>query len=115
MAGGSMYFFVRFAAIVKIIFGILLMLLGVAVVIFALVNNAAVADLVNRVWLANTNIRLYDSRPYASILGLVLFLLGTFVSALGQLLLVFVDTAVHTRETARILRGMRKPEAPTHK
>lgn len=107
-----MYFFVRFAGIVKIILGILLMLAGIAVVIYGFVQNAALVYWVNTTLLASSNTRLLDARFYASILGLVMFLAGMSVSALGQLLLVFADIANHTRDTNALLRAMRRVETP---
>ncbi|MCX6068802.1 MAG: hypothetical protein NT121_24145 [Chloroflexi bacterium] len=85
-------------------------LLGVGTAIYGFVQNAALVDLVNNYWLVNSNSRLVDARFYASIFGLGLFLAGMISSALGQLMLVFADLAVNTRETNVILRGMRKTD-----
>jgi hypothetical protein len=103
-----MYFFVRFTGIVTIIFGALLMLLGVGTAIYGFIQNAALVDLVNNYWLAASNSRLLDARFYAAMIGLGLFLTGMLTSALGQLLLVFADVASNTKETNAILRNMRK-------
>jgi hypothetical protein len=105
-----MYFFVRFTGIISIIFGALLMLLGVGTAIYGFVQYAALLDLVNNYWLAGTNSRLTDVRSYAAALALLLFLVGMLTSALGQLLLVFADVARNTQETNLLLRGMRNTE-----
>jgi hypothetical protein len=103
-----MYFFVRFNAFMNIILGVVLMFCGVGVAIYGFIQNAALVDLANNYLLTGTVIRLLDARFYMALLGLLLFLAGMGTSAAGQLLLVYVDTAVHTRETNAILRGMRK-------
>lgn len=105
-----MYFFVRFTGVVMLILGVLLMFLGVGTAIYGFVQNAALIDLVNNYWLANTNSRLLDARLYAAIFGLAFFLTGMLTSALGQLLLVFADLANNTRETNLLLRGLRSAE-----
>ena len=105
-----MYFFVRFQAFMSMVFGILLMLLGIGVAIYGFVQNVALVDIVNSYWLAGSNSRLLDARFYAAALGLGLFLLGMFTAACGQLLLVFADVAENTRETNHILRGIRNAE-----
>jgi len=105
-----MYFFVRFTGIVTLILGVLLMLLGMGTAIYGFVQNAALIDLVNNYWLANSNSRLLDARLYAALIGLGLFLGGMLTSALGQLLLVFADLANNTKETNLLLRGLRNAE-----
>jgi len=105
-----MYFFVRFTGIVTLVFGALLMLLGVGTAIYGFIQNAALVDLVNNYWLASSNSRLVDVRFYAAILGLFLFLAGMLTAGMGQLLLVFADLAANTKETNTLLRNMRKTE-----
>jgi len=105
-----MYVFVRFNAYVNIVFGVVLMFFGVGAVIYGFAQNAALIDLANNFLLVGTQVRLLDARFYMAILGLLLFLAGMGISASGQLMLVFVDTAAHTRETNALLRGMRKFE-----
>ena len=103
-----MYFFVRFTGVVIVVAGILLMLFGFGAAIYGFVQNAALVDLVNKVWLVGSGRRLVDIRFYAALLGLGSFLLGMLTAGMGQLLLVFADLAVNTRETNSILRSMRK-------
>lgn len=105
-----MYFFVRFTGIVLIVVGVLLMLFGFGAAIYGFVQNAALVDLINNSWLTGSNNRLVDARFYAAIFGLGLFIAGMFTSGCGQLMLVFADVAVNTRETNVILREMRKLE-----
>ncbi|HEY3313440.1 MAG TPA: hypothetical protein VGK00_17510 [Anaerolineales bacterium] len=105
-----MYFFVRFTGIVKIIVGILLMLAGVAAVIYGFIQNAAVVDLVNNTWLAGSNTRLLDARFYMAVLGLALFVIGMSAAAWGQLMLAFADVAANSREATLLLRSMRRVE-----
>ena len=105
-----MYFFVRVHALVTMILGILLMLLGLGLLIAGFVQNAALVDLVNNYWLAGSSMRMVDARFYASVLGLAIFLLGLAVAAAGELLLVFADVAANTRETNQLLRRMRKSD-----
>ena len=102
-----MYIFVRFAAIVTIIFGILLMLAGVGALIYGIVENRVITEFVNE-GLAQTNIRVLNAGFAGSILGLAFFIQGMIVAALGQLLLVFVDIANNTKDTNSIMRSMRK-------
>lgn len=106
-----MYFFVRFTGIVTILFGALLMLLGLGTTLYGFIQNAALVDLVNNYWLAGSNARLVDARFYAAVLGLFCFVGGMLIAALGQLLLVFTDIASQTRETNLLLRLMRKTDA----
>ena len=105
-----MYIFVRVHALVTIIFGILLMLFGLGLVVAGFAQNAAVVDSVNYYLLAGSTSRMVDARFYASVVGLASFLLGLAVAAAGELLLVFVDLAVNTRETNLTLLRMRKAD-----
>jgi cbb3-type cytochrome oxidase subunit 1 len=86
------------------------MLFGAAATVYGFIQNAALIDLVNNYWLVSSNARLIDARFYAALIGLGLFVAGMITSAMGQLLLVFTDMAVNTRETNAILRGMRAVE-----
>jgi hypothetical protein len=104
-----MYFFVRFTAIVMVVFGVLFMLAGVAGAIYGFVQNQSLLELINESLEASNSIwRLQDVRFLASVLGLMTFLVGMTTAALGQLMLVFVDVANETRETNVILRSMRR-------
>ena len=105
-----MYIFVRIHALITIVFGILLMLFGLGLVVAGFVQNAALVNMVNTLWLAGSNIQMVDARFYASAFGLGFFLLGLAVAAAGELLLVFADVAVNTRETNQILLRMRKAD-----
>ncbi len=102
-----MYIFVRFAAIVTIIFGVLLMLAGVGATIYGIVQNPMLTEMLNQ-GLQDTNIRVMNAGFGASIFGLMFFIQGMIVAALGQLLLVFVDIANNTKDTNSIMRSMRK-------
>jgi hypothetical protein len=101
-----MYVFVRFSGIVIIVFGLLFMLLGFGGAVYVLIQNDALVQMINSYTLTNSKAVLQqtDLRLYAVTYGLILFLAGMIVSALGQLLLVFVDIAVSTRETSILLR-----------
>jgi len=105
-----MYFFARFNGFVTIMLGILMMLSGVGLAIYGFVQNAALVDLVNNYLLIGSSYRLLDARFYTAVFGLVLFLTGMCTSGWGQLQLVFVDTAINTRETNLLLRAMRRVE-----
>ena len=105
-----MYFFVRFNGFVTMLIGVLLMFFGVGVAIYGFAQNAALVDLANNYLLMGSNVRLLDSRFYMASLGLVMFLLGMCASSWGQLLLVFADMAVNTREANQILRDIRRDE-----
>jgi hypothetical protein len=101
-----MYFFVRFTGIASIALGVVLMLLGAGATVYGFVQNAALIDLVNNYWLASSSARLVDARFYTAMIGLGLFMVGMIASAIGQLMLVFVDLAMSSRETSLILRGI---------
>jgi hypothetical protein len=106
-----MYFFVRFTGIMIIILGVLLILVGLGGAIYGLAQNDVILGMVNTSLAATgSNLRLVDSRPYAAIFGLLMFMAGMSIGAIGQLLLVFADVAKNTKETNILLRGMRKVE-----
>ena len=103
-----MYIFVRFTAVVTILFGVLLMLSGAIGAVYGFFQNDAVTLAVNSALETANDMRRVINAGYAGvILGTVAFVVGMFTAALGQLLLVFVDLAVQTRETNVILRGFR--------
>lgn len=103
-----MYIFVRFTAIVTILFGVLLMLSGAIGAVYGFFQNDAVTLAINSALETANDMRRVINAGYAGvILGTVAFVVGMFTAALGQLLLVFVDLAVQTRETNVILRGFR--------
>lgn len=107
-----MYIFVRFTAVVTIIAGVLLMLAGAASAIYGFFWNDSVTTLINDALEAANDMRRVVNAGYAGlILGLVFFVMGMFIAAIGQLSLVFVDLAVHTRETNVILRSFRTRSA----
>jgi hypothetical protein len=105
-----MYFFVRFTGAVIVVVGVLLMFAGFGAAIYGFLQNAILVDYVNSVWMVGSNSRLVDFRFYAAVFGLGLFLIGMLASGLGQLMLVFADVAINTRETNNFLRGMRRLE-----
>jgi hypothetical protein len=103
-----MYIFVRFTAIVTILFGVLLMLSGAIGAVYGFFQNDAVTLAINSALETANDMRRVINAGYAGVvLGTVAFVVGMFTAALGQLLLVFVDLAVQTRETNVILRGFR--------
>lgn len=103
-----MYIFVRITAVATILFGVLLMLLGLGGAIYGFLQNNEITLAVNHSLEATNEMFRVVNAGYAGlILGAVAFLLGMISAALGQLLLVFVDLATHTRETNIILRGFR--------
>ena len=104
-----MYFFVRFAAIVTIVFGILFMLAGVGASVYGFMQNDAVTEMVNTM-LVETNIRVLNAGVAGALAGLALFIQGMMLAAVGQLLLVFIDIANSTRETNLIMRSFRRRE-----
>jgi hypothetical protein len=103
-----MYFFVRFQGFVNIGTGILLMLSGVAVAILGFFQSVALMDVVNVYLNAASRQMLTDVRFFASVLGLIIFLVGMGLAASGQLLLVFVDMANSAEETNTLLTAMSK-------
>ena len=108
-----MYFFVRFTGIMIIILGVLLILAGFSGALYGLLQNEAILTMVNATLAATSNLRLVDARPYAAIFGLVMFMAGMSVAAIGQLMLVFADVAKASRETNALLRSMRRVELVT--
>lgn len=103
-----MYIFVRITAVATILFGVLLMLAGLAGAVYGFFQNNEVTLAVNQsLEASNEMFRVVNAGYAGMILGAVAFLLGMISAALGQLLLVFVDLATHTRETNIILRGFR--------
>ena len=104
-----MYLFVRFTGIVILVAGLLLMLLGFGGALYGFFQNDALVDLVNNYIFANSKYVLEaDVRFYTTFMGLMMFVAGMISSALGQLMLVFVDIAVNSRETNIILRSLRR-------
>ena len=103
-----MYVFVRFTGIVILVFGLLLMLFGFVGAVYGFVQKDAVVELINNSLMASTGSILQDARLYTSILGLLLFISGMITSALGQLMLVFIDIAVSGQETNVLLRALRE-------
>jgi UPF0716 family protein affecting phage T7 exclusion len=103
-----MYIFVRFSAIVTIFFGVLLMLTGAGGALYGFFQNDAVTRFIND-WLEQMNslYRVLNAGYLGVIAGTILFLIGMFTSAMGQLLIVFADLAANTRETNVLLRNMR--------
>lgn len=105
-----MYIFVRFAAILTLILAVSLMLAGLGIFIYGLAQNAALTAWLNAALLTGSPFRLADSRFWASLAGLGIFLSGVGLAAQGQLMLVFVDIATNSRETNQILRSFRPRE-----
>jgi len=107
-----MYFFVRYTGYVMIIFGVVFLLAGLGWAIYGLVQHQALLNLINAsLEAAQSPWRVQDVRFLTSVSGLVVFVVGMFVSALGQLLLIFADIANQTRETNILLRSMRRRPA----
>jgi hypothetical protein len=103
-----MYFFVRYTGYVLILFGIFLMLAGLAGTIYSIFWHDALLARVNEALYAGNSVwRVTEMRFLTSLVGLSMFVSGMVVAALGQLLLVFADLANHTRETNIILRSFR--------
>ena len=102
-----MYLFVRFTGIVILVFGLLLMLVGFVGAVYGFVQKDAVLALINSSLMAQTGSILLDARLYTAILGLLLFISGMIASALGQLMLVFIDIATNGQETNLLLRSLR--------
>jgi len=107
-----MYVFVRFTGIVMLIFGLLFMLIGFGGAMFGFFQNEALIDLVNNSLFANSRYVLpqQDMRFWTASYGLALFLLGMVSSALGELMLVFIDLVKSSRETNIILRSLRSKD-----
>lgn len=100
-----MYAFVRFTAVVLMIIGVLVMILGIVYAINVITlffpEIAAPAPFLPPV-----------SPPAAPLPNLmfaaVVFFQGLFITALGQLMLLFVDIAMNTHETVHLLRASRQ-------
>jgi len=105
-----MYVFVRFTGIALLIFGLLFMLIGFVGAVVGFSMYGEVVGVVNNFLFGNSGYVLPQEaiRLYASAYGLVMFVLGMMTSAFGQLMLVFVDLAVNTRETNVLLRSLRR-------
>jgi hypothetical protein len=103
-----MYIFVRLTAVVTILFGVLLMLAGLSGAGYGFFQNDALTLTINNFLEQTNDMRRVVNAGYATvIMGTLTFIFGMFAAALGQLLLVFVDLATHTRETNLILRSFR--------
>lgn len=103
-----MYIFVRLTAVVTILFGVLLMLVGIGGAAYGFFQNDNVTMMINTALEQGNDLRRVVNAGYAGvILGTATFIFGMFTAALGQLLLVFVDIATHARETNVLLRGLR--------
>lgn len=106
-----MYFFVRYTGYVLILFGIFLMLAGLAGTIYGFFWPEALLPNVNASLSVSNSIWRVEELRFVTLLtslvGLSMFVSGMVVAALGQLLLVFADLANHTRETNIILRSFR--------
>ncbi len=102
-----MYVFVRFAAVVMIIFGVLLMLASVGGAVYGITHNQAVTELANQAITVGPNQAIINAGYALTLVGLAGFILGMLTSALGQLLVIFIDLSEHTKETNRLLRSMR--------
>ncbi len=103
-----MYFFVRYTGYVLILFGIFLMLAGLAGTIYGLVQHEVLLANINAaLQSSNSPWRVEEMRFLTSLVGLSMFVAGMVVAALGQLLLVFADLANHARETNVLLRSFR--------
>lgn len=103
-----MYFFVRYTGYVLILFGIFLMLTGLAGTIYGFFWHDALLARINEALAASNSVwRVTEMRFLTSLLGLSVFVAGMVVAALGQLLLVFADLASHTHETNVLLRSFR--------
>ena len=107
-----MYFFVRYTGYVMLIFGVIFLLAGLGWAIYGLVQHQALLDFINAGLEASHSLwRVQEVRFVTSLSGLLIFVTGMFVSAFGQLLLIFADIANQTRETNIILRSMRRRPA----
>ncbi|MDX9990947.1 MAG: hypothetical protein RBS68_02755 [Anaerolineales bacterium] len=107
-----MYIFVRFTAVVTILFGIFMMLAGAGGAIYGFFQNEAVTSAAN-LWAETVTdtYRIINAGYAAVLLGTMAFIIGMISAAVGQLLLVFVDLAVQARETNLILRSFRPRSA----
>ncbi len=103
-----MYIFVRFAAIVTIIFGVITMAVGLGSSVIGFVQNESVTTMLNDTFMIGQAIRLVNAGYALTIAGLLLFLQGMVMAAFGQLMLVFVDVANNSRETNILLRALKK-------
>lgn len=104
-----MYIFVRFAAILLLIVGIVLLLGGPALIVYSFAQSDMLIGFINQNLLPGTNIRIEVGKGFefvGSLIGTLLFFLGLFLAAFGQFMLVFVDIANQTRETNLLLRQL---------
>jgi len=105
-----MYFFVRFSGFALLVFGLFFLLFGFGSAVGGFFFSDLIAGPINNFLFGNSGSLLPQDaiRLYTSAFGLAVFLLGMTTAALGQLMLVFVDLAVNTRETNIILRSLRR-------
>ena len=103
-----MYVFVRSTAYALLFLGLLIILLGLGGAVYVYLQNDSVIALANTYVFANSGAVMaqQDLRFYAAVYGLALFLLGMITAAFGQLLFVFIDIAMNTRETNALLRSL---------
>lgn len=115
-----MYIFVRFVAILSLILGGLLTLLGIGLGIYTVIYSVQ-PNLQLTEWV-NTNLMLQETARmearglvfYGGVLSAMTFFWGITQAAFGQFLLIFVDIANQTAETNLLLQQllMRRQAAP---
>jgi hypothetical protein len=102
-----MYIFVRVAAILLIILGVVFMLAGLGGSVYSMLFGEAVTDFANQ-FLAGQPFLFVNFGTAGAVIGLVIFFKGLLLSALGQLMLVLVDLSNHAKETNVILRSFKR-------
>jgi uncharacterized membrane protein len=102
-----MYIFVRIAAVMLIILGVIAMLAGLGGAIYSLIQNDAVTSSANKLMFGQPY-RFVNLGMVGALAGLFTFFQGIMLAAIGQLMLVLVDMSNHAKETNLILRSFRR-------
>lgn len=104
-----MYVFVRFTGYVLVIIGLLAMLTGFGSAAYLFIQRDTLIASLNNYLLSGGGKSVFpqDALPYFALTAMIVFLMGMFSAAFGQLMLVFADIGRNSRETNILLRSLR--------
>lgn len=108
-----MYIFVRINAILAIILGFLLIILGISIAAIGIGYHIQILNLANNYLMPGTGYVLIDTRLYTLAIGVLIFLVGLSISSNGQLALAFADTALNSSKLVNLLNQLVNEKKPT--
>lgn len=108
-----MYIFVRINAILAMILGLLLIILGIGVAAIGFGYHSQVLELANNFIMQGTGYILIDTRVYTLGAGLLLLLIGLSIASSGQLVLAYADTARNSGKLVNLLNQLVNERKPT--